>query len=392
VARVAARTGPGFVVAAAFIGPGTVTTCSLAGAGYGLDLLWILLFAVLATMVLQEMSARLALASGAGLAESLLGRAPPWGSIVAWSTGLAAVLGVIAFEAGNLSGAGIGLAAVTDVPAIAWTALTAIIAGILLITGRYRLVEKVLMLAVALMAFAFLATAWAVGPDWQALALGLIRPRLPEHAVLTALALVGTTIVPYNLYLHASAVREHWAGPEDLPAARHDLIGAIAIGGLISIAIVVTASATLGGTSIGSAVDMAAQLEPLLGSWARLCFGVGLATAGLTSAITAPLAAAYIISGLIGGRSDLNTASARIVMLTCIGIGAAIALTGIRPVRLIVIAQATNGVILPLIALALMLALNDRRLGPVANGWRANGAGMLVVALCGLLALRTFLS
>ncbi|MGE0621414.1 MAG: Nramp family divalent metal transporter [Pseudomonadales bacterium] len=387
-----ASTGPGFVVAAAFIGPGTVTTCSLAGAGFGLTLLWVLLLAVLATVLLQEMSARLALASGAGLTEALTRLAPPWGRVIAWVAGLAVLLGVIAFEAGNLSGAGLGLAALSGTTAPPWTALTAISAALLLISGRYRLVEQVLMVAVALMALAFLATAWAVGPDWQSLARGLLVPQLPRDAALTALALVGTTIVPYNLYLHAAATREHWGGPADLGAARRDLIGAIALGGLISLAIVVTASATLGGARIGSAADMARQLEPLLGGWAGVSFGIGLATAGLTSAITAPLAAAYLCSGLMGRRPGLDTTLARGVALTCIVIGAALALTGIRPVRLIVFAQAANGLILPLITLALILALNDRRLGELANTWRGNVAGMAVVALCALLAVRTFVS
>lgn len=385
------RSGPGFVVAAAFIGPGTVTTCTLAGAGYGLTLLWILALAVLATITLQEMSARLALSTGAGLAESLAIRAPRWGPAVAWITGLAAVLGVVAFEAGNLSGAGLGLASVTGTGPELWTALTAAAAATVLVTGRYQLIERVLMAAVGLMALAFLATAVATAPDWRELTAGLFVPRLPESAALTALALVGTTIVPYNLFLHASAVRQRWSGSADLPAARLDLIVAITVGGLISLAIVITASATLGGAPIGSAADMATQLEPLLGEWARFCFGIGLATAGITSAITAPLAAAYILTGLLGSPAGLGGSLSRAVMLTCIAVGAAVALTGIHPVRLILSAQAANGLILPVIVLALVVALNDRRLGSAANSWRANTAGITVIVLCAVLASRSFL-
>ena len=109
------RIGPGFIVAAAFIGPGTITTCTLAGASFGVSLLWVLVFATAATVLLQEMSGRLGLLTGEGVAEVLAGLAPPWGRALAWLTGGAVVLGVIAFEAGNLSGAGIGLAAVTGI-------------------------------------------------------------------------------------------------------------------------------------------------------------------------------------------------------------------------------------------------------------------------------------
>lgn len=384
--------GPGFFIAAAFIGPGTITACTLAGVAHGMTLLWVLAFAVVATIVLQEMSARLALASGQGLAESLLALAPPWGKVVAWLTGLAAVFGVIAFEAGNLSGAGLGLASLSNMETAPWTAAVAIVATGLLLTGRYRLIEQVLMACVALMGLAFIVTAIAVTPDPMMLLRGLVIPRIPTDGALTVLALVGTTIVPYNIYLHASAVRERWSGTAALPAARWDLIVAVSIGGLISAAVVITAAASLPGAEIASGVDMARQLEPLLGGWARFSFGVGLAIAGLTSAITAPLAAAYILTGLVHVDSRLSGLTSRGVMIGVVGIGAAFSMAGVQPVQLIVFAQAANGLVLPLIAFALLIALNDRvRLGNHANGPIGNAVGLTITALCGMLALRAVL-
>lgn len=382
------RGSPGFLVAAAFIGPGTVTTCTLAGAAFGTDLLWVLAFATAATVLLQEMSGRLGLATGAGLVENLAGLAPPWGRAVAWLTGLAVLLGVIAFEAGNLSGAGLGLEAVTGTGSRAWTAAMTVLAGALLYLGRYRLLERVLVGCVAAMAVVFLITAGMVASSWDDVAIGLLRPAVPERAGLTVLALVGTTIVPYNLFLYAAAVRERGRGIGDLPGMRRDLVLAVGLGGLISAAIVVTAASVIGGAGIESAVDMARQLEPLLGDWARVAFGAGFALAGISSAITAPLAAAWIVSGLMGG-AGLQTPLARGTAVACVLVGAALALTGIRPVRLILVAQAANGLILPVVALALLLALNDRRrMGDHANGWPGNLAGIVVVALCALLAIR----
>ncbi len=387
------RTGPGFVVAAAFIGPGTVTACTLTGAAHGMTLLWVLVFAVAATMLLQEMSARLALTTGRGLAEALAALAPPTGHIIAWVTGLAVVLGVVAFEAGNLAGAGLGLAAVGQTDAPLWTAGVAIAAGVLLLTGSYRLIERVLVACVALMGLMFAVTAVAVMPDPGALLGGLFVPRLPDAGVLPALALVGTTIVPYNIYLYASVVRERWQGAEALPAVRRDLCLAVAVGGLISAAIVVTAAAGLEGAEVTSAADMARQLEPLLGDWARLFFGAGFAIAGLTSAITAPLAAAYVVTGLVRADAALSGPLSRAVMLACLGAGAAFALSGVRPVQLILLAQAANGLILPVIAAALLLALNDRvRLGAQANSWLSNAAGLLTVLVCGALAVRVLVA
>jgi Mn2+/Fe2+ NRAMP family transporter len=378
-------------VAAAFIGPGTVTTATLAGAQFGVALLWALVFATLATIVLQEMSARLGLVSGRGLSEALAELAPPWGRGFAWLAGLAVVSGVVAFEAGNLTGAGLGLDAVTGVDRNLWITIVAVIAAGLLWMGRYRLLERVLVTCVALMGVLFVVTAILVRPDLSELAAGALMPTIPAGAAGVILALIGTTIVPYNLFLHAHAVQARWQGAADLSAARRDLILAIGLGGVVSVAIVVTAAALDTGT-VESATDMAHQLEPLLGDWARVTFGLGFGIAGITSAITAPLAAAYIVGGLMGG-GDLKSGLARTVAIVCVGVGAGVAVAGVRPVQLIFLAQIANGIILPLVVAALILVVNDRtRLGHYANGVVLNLVGSGVVAVCVLLAIRSCLS
>ena len=262
--------GPGIIVTAAFIGPGTVTTATLAGAHYGVTLLWALLFATVATIVLQEMSARLGLATGAGLGQALraTGRHPGVGIFLAALAAVAVIGGAAAYEAGNLTGAGLGLESVTGIPLRTWVALGTVLAGILLWTGQYRLVERVLAGCVAVMGLVFLATAVLVAPNIVEILSSSFVPRLPGNSELTALALIGTTIVPYNLFLHSAVVRERWSDIADLPAVRWDLVLAIGLGGIVSSAIVITASAALNGSEVRSAADMATQLEPLLGSWA----------------------------------------------------------------------------------------------------------------------------
>ncbi len=384
--------GPGFIVAAAFVGPGTVTTCTLAGVEYGMALLWVVVCAIVATILLQEMALRLGLVTRLGLAESLGQLAPPWGRLFAWVAGMSTVAGVVAFEAGNLTGAGLGLASVTQSNASPWTLAVAISAGILLWLGHYRLLERVLMVCVATMGLVFVVTAILVAPNPLELISGLVVPSIPGQAGLIALALIGTTIVPYNLFLHASTVQARWSGAVDLPAARRDLVIAVSIGGVISAAIIVTATMAIRANDVTSATDMAQQLEPLLGSWARVAFGTGFAIAGLTSAITAPLASAYIVNGLLGKGTNLQTPVARSVAIACVGIGAALALANVRPLRLIVFAQAANGLILPIIAVVLVLVLSDRsKLGCYANRWPGNTTGFMIIALCMLLALLTYL-
>lgn len=385
------RIGPGLVVTAAFIGPGTVTTATLAGAGFGTALLWCLAFATVATIVLQEMSARLGLATGAGLGQALRqAPGPRWiGTTAAVLAVSAVVLGAAAYEAGNLTGAGLGLGAALGIPPKLLAVLGAAGAAALLWTGRYRLVERVLVACVAVMGGAFLVTAIMVAPRVSGILSGLVVPSLPHGAELTALGLVGTTIVPYNLFLHAAVVAERWDGARDLPAARTDLVLAIGLGGIVSAAVVVTAAAALGSREIHSASDMAAQLTPLLGRWASYAFSLGFAAAGLSSAITAPLAAGYALQDVRGAGRDVTRPAARWVILATLLVGALVAVLGTRPVILILIAQVLNGLILPVVALILLLAMNDRqRLGANVNGWRANLAATIVVLLCLALGAR----
>lgn len=383
--------GPGVVVAAAFIGPGTVTAATLAGARHGVTLLWALLFATLATIVLQEMSARLGLATGAGLGQALRSIRGPrsLGIALAALAALAIISGAAAYEAGNLTGAGLGLAAVTGLPLRAWVVIGTVLAGALLWFGGYRVVERVLAGCVAVMGLVFLATAVLVAPHAGQLLKGAVLPTLPAGAEPEALALIGTTIVPYNLFLHAAAVRERWSHPSELPAVRLDLVLAIGLGGLVSAAVVVTAGAALAGGPVTSASDMARQLEPLLGRGAGYAFALGYAAAGISSAITAPLAAAYTLLDVMGHGRDVRRPTARTVWGGCLLIGAGAALAGLRPVPLIFVAQIVNGLILPIVALVLLVAMNDRRrLGGHVNGWKGNVAGALVVGLSLLLGAR----
>ncbi len=383
--------GPGAIVAAAFIGPGTVTTATLAGARYGYALLWALTFSVIATLVLQEMAARLGLVTGAGLGEAVRHRFQgPAARLVAVGLVISAIaFGNAAYETGNILGATLGAQGAAGGGTGIWAVGLAALAFLLLWTGSYRLVERVLIGLVVLMSVVFLATAVVLRPPLGAMLHGLIVPSLPggRAGLVLTVALIGTTVVPYNLFLHAAVVRERWPGPEALGAARLDLGISIVLGGVISMAIVATSAAAIGGGSaIASAADMAPQLQPLLGSWARIFFAAGLMAAGLSSAITAPLAAAYATAGALGWSRDLRAGRVRAVWATVLLTGLAFSLSGVKPVPAIVFAQVANGVLLPAIAVFLLLAAND----PDAMGawrnrmWMNVLAGLVVLVALGL--------
>lgn len=387
------RLGPGVVIAAAFIGPGTVTTATVAGVNYGYTLLWALAFAIAATLVLQEMSARLGLVGGMGLGEALRHRfATPLARLVTAGLVIGAILiGNAAYETGNLLGGALGLQEVLGGSGRFWGPLLGVVAFALLWSGRYRWVERVLVLMVAVMGAVFLTTAIASRPAVSELLSGLLPGAIGDQAaMLTALGLVGTTVVPYNLFLHASAVRERWRGAADLEAARTDTVVSVAFGGVISMAVLITAAALPGALTVTSAGDMSRALEPLLGQWAGAFFALGLLAAGLSSAITAPLAAAYATCGVLGWETDLRSAKARAVWVLVLLAGVLFALLALRPIAAIIFAQAANGLLLPIIAGFLLYVANDSSiLGTRVNGRVSNLLGGTMVLVAALLGIRS---
>ncbi len=390
------QAGPGALIAAAFIGPGTVTACTLAGANYGYTLLWALLFATVATIILQEMSARLGVITGQGLGETLGNIFTQ--SVFKWPLFILIVtalyLGNAAYEAGNLSGASLGISAVTGESELGFKLAVLIIAALsaaLIWFGSYKYIERVLITLVILMALAFVSTFIIVRPDAGALLSGLFTPRLPDGSLMTVIALIGTTIVPYNLFLHASSAKTKWNGEGDLAIARTDTVLSIGLGGLITILIAATAAASLftANINISGVTDMAAQLEPAFGAASKYLLGIGFFAAGLSSSLTAPLATAYAVTEIMGKSGGNRTRAFRLIGLSVILIGASLALTGIKPITIILTAQFANGLLLPIIAMFLLYVMNQRSLlGKNANGWTGNSLGVGVVLVTAVLGIR----
>ncbi|PHR20807.1 MAG: manganese transporter [Sphingopyxis sp.] len=380
------RPGPGMMVSAAFIGPGTVTACTLAGANFGFALLWALIFATITTIILQSFAIRIALVTQLGLAEAMLKTvaSPLFRLLAALLLISALVIGNAAYEAGNMSGAALGLEAINGGPlafGIAPVILTiALFASAMLVFSRPKWIEKILILLVLLMSAAFLLTFALIRPDMGPLLQGFV-PAVPDGGLMTAIALIGTTIVPYNLFLHAASVRERW-NTEQLPEAQLDNTISIGIGGLVSMTILATAAASLfgSGKTIENAVDMAGQLTPLFGNLATITLGTGLFAAGLTSAITAPLATGYIVQEIF--KSSDSRRPFQIGALIVIVSGTLASLLGYRPVELIFIAQIANGLLLPIVAAFLLkLANNKQLLGEYANGVKANILGAMILLI-----------
>jgi Mn2+/Fe2+ NRAMP family transporter len=397
--------GPGLLITAAFIGPGTITTCTLSGAGFGYALLWGLLFSVIATIILQEMSARLGIVGRKGLGEALRQQfGNPFAKALAVLLVLSAiVIGNAAYETGNILGASLGMEGLSTMAGFhlpdiwsmrIWELVIGLSAFFILLLGSYKYLERALIFLVVIMSVSFIATMFIIKPGFWTVLKGMFVPTLPSGSLMMLIGLVGTTVVPYNLFLHASTVQEKWKSKEDLKDSRFDLSISIILGGIISMSIVITAAVAFFGSHahIRGAADLAAQLKPLLGNWAAIFMSLGLFAAGISSAITAPLAAAYATSGILGWDAGLKSGKFKAVWMAILLIGVGFSMAGSSPIQAIVFAQITNGILLPVIAIYLLIIMNNKNLlGNSTNKLFQNILGIVIVLIMIILGGKSIL-
>lgn len=387
--------GPGALIAASFVGPGTVTTVSATGAEFGYALTWTIVFSIFATIVLQEMSARLGIVSRNGLGEALrtqLDNAGVRYTLTSLAIG-ALVIGTSSYAVGDLTGGAVGFAEFTNTGTQIWPPIIAGVIAALLWTGNYKLIERVFVGLLMVLLVSFVVTALLVGPDFSALVTGLV-PTVPDGSQYLIAGLLGTTIVGYNFFLHASSVQDRWSGPDELPESRLDTILTITIGGIVTLSIMITAAAAFSlGTEINDLARISEQLRPAAGGHASTIFSIGLIAASFTSASTGPLATAYAVAGMLGWERDLSSTKFRAVWVPILLFGTIGASLGINPVEIILTAQVLNLLLLPTVLLILIYFVNDSDLvGEFTNNLRQNIVGAAVTLVIIGISLQSLVS
>ena len=387
------RFGPGMLVAAAFIGPGTVTTASIAGANFGFVLMWALLLSIIVTFVLQEMSSRLGIVSGLGLSEALRSSINNHFLKAFLMILIVSALGIgnAAFEVGNITGAAIGLSQISSLSISSSVLIVGILVLILLGTRIFKILEQILTVLVVIMSLLFLLTMITIEIDYSKLLRGLFIPTVTASSLLTIMALIGTTVVPYNLFLHADASKRKWKDQElnqALNNSRVDTTISIGLGGLITLAIMSTSAVAFFGSSMEiSSENLARQLEPILGSYSSYIFNFGLFVAGITSAVTAPLAASIAVTEALGWKNDPSSFRFKLVWIIILLIGVLLAYFGTKPLQAILFAQATNALLLPFLALFLFYVVNNSRLmGSHKNTITINMIALIIIMAVVLLS------
>tara|TARA_Y100000748_G_scaffold233_1_gene208 strand:- start:4135 stop:5352 length:1218 start_codon:yes stop_codon:yes gene_type:complete len=395
--------GPGIIITSAFIGPGTVTICTLAGINYGYSLIWCIIFSIIATCYLQEVSSRLGIISRKGLSEILTDIDNTFiRRIIISIIFLSLFIGNAAYESGNISGTVMGLE--TFLGSIEFSLLsykinfTPIAIGIFLAliigNGSYKIFEKILVLLVFTMSITFVLVAITSTPSIKDL-LGGLRPNVTETNFIYVVGLIGTTVVPYNLFLHSYVAKKRWVTAEDYKSSVYDTVLSIVIGGIISLSIIITAASSqisINQNEIKNAVDLGNQLSPTLGSFSKYFISIGLFCAGITSSITAPIATSYALSGIFNYKAEWNDKIFKRVAYIVISIGVFFSSVNYNPILVIKLAQFVNGLFLPFIAIFLIWSVNKRNvMGKYVNSNFYNLLGILIVLISLVISYRSLI-
>ena len=366
--------GPGMVAACAGNDAGGIATYASAGASYGYHLLWSLIPVTVSLGLVQEMCARMGAATGKGLSDLIRERfGVRWTAVV--------MLALLIANGGVTVSEFVGIAAASElfhIPRNVSVPLAALAVWWLVVKGSYRRVERV-FLVMSLVFFGYIISAFLAHPNWGEVARETVRPSFSFDTgyLFTMVALIGTTISPYMQVFIQSTVVEKGVTKEGYALTRADVwIGTI-FSDLVAFFIIVSTAATLNrhGILVDTAADAARALEPLAGRYAEILFAVGLFGASMLAAGVLPIATAYSITEALGFEKGVSHSFRQApiflgIFTSLIAVGGLVAvIPGLPLIRVLVITQVINGLLLPVILIAVLKLANNRELmGDYANG------------------------
>jgi Mn2+/Fe2+ NRAMP family transporter len=392
--------GPGIITANVDNDAGGITTYSVAGARYGYSLLWMLVFVALALIIIQEMSARLGVITGKGLADLIRE------SLGVRITTLVIGIVVIANLANTVSEFA-GVAASLEIFGVSKyisVPLAAALVWLLIVKGNYRVVERIFLVASALY-LAYVASGILANPAWPQVARDFVMPtfRFEAGYVTIFVTIIGTTIAPWMQFYQQSSIVDKGLKIADYAYERLDVVVGSVFAVFVAAFITIACAATLfaNGVRIETAKDAAMALRPLAGPHASTLFALGLLNASVFSAAILPLSTAYLVCEAFGWEMgisrDLKEAPVFFGIYTAlIVLGAGIILLPIKSlVDAMLASQTLNGVLLPIILVVMLKLINDKRLmGRFVNGRVFNGVAwtmvVVLIALTVILVITSF--
>ncbi|AJZ90443.1 Manganese transport protein mntH [Beauveria bassiana D1-5] len=374
--------GPAFIAAIGYIDPGNFATNIQAGASYGYQLLWVVVWANLMAALIQVLSAKLGIATGKNLAEQIRDHYP---RPLVWIYWVQAEIIAMATDLAEFIGAAIGFKLILGVSLLQGAVLTGIATFLILMlqSRGQKPLEKVIGGLLLFVAAAYIVELVFSQPKVAALGKGMLIPSLPtSEAVYLAAGVLGATIMPHVIYLHSSLTQHLHAGnrAERYSATKWDVAIAMTIAGFVNLAMMATAAAAFhftGHTGVAELEDAYKTLEPLLSHAAATIFGLSLVAAGLSSTVVGTLAGQVVMQGFVRFYIPLWVRRAITMAPSFVVI-----MMGLDPTRILVMSQVLLSFGIALALVPLLVFTSDKKLmGDLVNVRWVKLVGWAIVAV-----------
>ena len=366
--------GPGFLVTVGFIDPGNWATNIEGGSKFGYQLLWVITLSTVMLIIIQNMAAKLGIATDKSLAVNIREYfSPPVSAFL----GLTIVLACVATDVAELLGGAIGFNLLFGMPLWGGALVTVLLEVFLIVSQRYHRLEMIIMGFLGIIGLCYLVELLIVKPDWGVLAPAIVVPTIDRSSIYVAMAILGAVVMPHNIFLHSNVIHSRKWGiseTEKLALLRFeklDTLFAMLMGWVVNSAMIIVAAAVFARNNVvvESIEQASATLKPLAGPLAGLLFAVALVFAGVGSSVTSSMAEVNVITGFLGKPEDPRTPLYRIsVFITAIP-SFLIILLSLDTFRILIFSQVVLSIQLPFTLVPLLILCRDRKL---MGGFRSN--------------------
>jgi len=377
--------GPGFIIAALVLGPGSITVASRIGSEYAYAFLWVIVIATVFMITYTSMGARFGVLNSKSILQSIADNYGRWFAI---AIGISAFLSTSSFQFGNNLGIGIGMEGITGINERVWPIVFTSLGIIFIFWAKnlYKLLERVMMFMVLVMILAFFLNLILTKPEIAPLAKGFVPSKFSANSLSVVAALMATSFsLAAALYQSYLAQDKGWKR-ENLKSSLKDTYIGILLLALISATVLITSAAALHprGILVNSAADMALQMEALFGGYAKVIFSVGLCAAAFSSMmVNSVIGGGLLADGLGLGRSMNNrTTKIFIIAILLIGMLVAVFFRG-NVIYALIMAQASSMLAVPLIAIGLFLIMNNKKV----MGTQRNNLFQNIIAVTGFIVI-----
>jgi manganese transport protein len=359
--------GPGFLVTVGFIDPGNWATNIEGGSKFGYELLWVITLSTIMLIVIQNMAAKLGIATGKSLAVNIRQR---FSRPVSAFLGLTIVLACVATDVAELLGGAIGFNLLFGMPLWLGALLTVLLEVFLIVSQRYHRIETIIIGFLGIISLCYLVEILIVRPDWAQLAPSMVVPTVNRSSIYVAMAILGAVVMPHNIFLHSNVIHSRkWGISEDEKMAllhyeKVDTFSAMLLGWVVNSAMIIVAAAVFcrHHVMVDSIEQASATLKPLAGPLAGLLFAVALVFAGIGSSVTSSMAEVNVITGFLGKPEDPRTLLYRISVFVTAIPSFLIIIMAMNTFRILIFSQVVLSIQLPFTLIPLLILCRDRNI------------------------------